>query len=140
MPSLSTQAPGIMLMRREQHRSVDTATGQERASITVDGQRQQWTFLTNHTRVLHFIAHNPTTRVQGVAAACRITERTAQRIVADLEEAGYLKRERGGQRTQYTVNLDTPLRHPAETGLSVRDLLKLLISRIPQEADANPAQ
>lgn len=105
----------------------------------MDGQRQQWTFLTNHTRVLHSIARNPTTRVQEVATACRITERTAQRIVADLEQAGYLNRERVGQRTQYTVNLDTPLRHPAETGLSVRDLLKLLSSRTPEETDADPA-
>ncbi|MEU9397898.1 helix-turn-helix domain-containing protein [Streptomyces sp. NPDC048324] len=106
----------------------------------MDGQRQQWTFLTNHTRVLHFIARNPTTRVQEVADACRITERTAQRIVADLEQAGYLSRERTGRRAQYTVNLDTPLRHPAEAGLSVRDLMQLLTRRIPEEADVDPAQ
>ncbi|MFG3268500.1 helix-turn-helix transcriptional regulator [Streptomyces bobili] len=106
----------------------------------MDGQRQQWSFLTNHTRVLHFIARNPTTRAQEVATACQITERTAQRIVSDLEQAGYLSRERGGRRSQCTVNLDTPLRHPAETGLSVRDLLELLSSRTPEESDADPAQ
>lgn len=105
----------------------------------MDGRRQQWTFLTNHTRVLHFIARNPTTQVQEVATACRITERTGQRVVADLEQAGYLNRERVGQRTQCTVNLDTPLRHPAQTGLPVRDLLKLLSSRSPEEAAADPA-
>ncbi|MFF8925852.1 MarR family transcriptional regulator [Streptomyces longwoodensis] len=54
----------------------------------MDYQRQQWTFLTNHARVLHFISQNPTTRVQEVAAVCRSTERTAQRVVADLEQAG----------------------------------------------------
>jgi hypothetical protein len=117
----------------------DTSTGQEGVSITVDGQRQQWTFL-NHTRLLHFIARNPTTRVQDVATACCITERTAQRVVADLEQAGYLNRERAGQRTQYTVNLNTPLRHPAETGPSVRDLLKLLTSQSHEQAGVDPAQ
>lgn len=48
----------------------------------MDRQRQEWTFLTNYARVLHFIARNPTVRLQEVAAACRITERTAQRVVA----------------------------------------------------------
>ncbi|MER7195775.1 helix-turn-helix transcriptional regulator [Streptomyces flaveolus] len=105
----------------------------------MDRERRQWTFLTNHARVLHFVARNPTSRLQEVATACRITERTAQRIVADLEQTGYLSRERVGQRNEYTVNLDTPLRHPAETGLSVRDLLNLLTS-LHEEADVDPAQ
>lgn len=92
----------------------------------MDRQRQEWTFLTNHARVLLFLARNPTARVREVATACRITERTAQRVVADLEQAGYLSRERVDQRTEYTVDLDTPLRHPAETGLSARDLFTFI--------------
>ncbi|MFF7452173.1 MULTISPECIES: MarR family transcriptional regulator [unclassified Streptomyces] len=106
----------------------------------MDHHSQQWTFLTNHARVLLTIAQHPTSRLQEVAAACEIAERTAQRIVADLEQTGYLSRERVGQRNQYTVNLDTPLRHPAETGLSVRDLLNLLTSPAHEEADVDAAQ
>lgn len=42
------------------------------------------------------IAVDPTARLRGITATCRITERTAQAIVADLEQAGYLSRERIG--------------------------------------------
>ncbi|WP_405524509.1 hypothetical protein [Streptomyces canus] len=41
-------------------------------------------------------------------------------------QAGYLHRQRVGHRNQYTVILDAPLRHPTQTGLSVRDLLNFL--------------
>jgi hypothetical protein len=46
-----------------------------------------------------------------------------QAIIADLEEAGYLQRRRAGRRNQYVLNLDQPLRHPAEDGLNVRALV-----------------
>lgn len=58
---------------------------------------------------------------------------TSPSIVTDLEQAGYLSRKRNGQRTQYTVNHEMPLRHPAETGLSVRDLLDVLPGLTPHE-------
>ncbi|MCI3244858.1 MULTISPECIES: hypothetical protein [Streptomyces] len=45
-------------------------------------QNQRWTFLSNHARVLLAFARNPAARLQDVAAGCRISERTAQRIVA----------------------------------------------------------
>ncbi|MDQ1013486.1 hypothetical protein QFZ43_000035 [Streptomyces afghaniensis] len=86
----------------------------------VDQQTAGWTFLTNHARVLLSIARSPSARIRDIAAACRITERTAQNIVSDLEEVGYLHRQRNGRRNQYTLRLDQPLRHPAEAGLTVR--------------------
>ncbi|MFJ9041824.1 helix-turn-helix transcriptional regulator [Streptomyces sp. NPDC102406] len=84
-----------------------------------------WTFLTNHARVLLAIAHDPTAQLRQIAAFCQITERTVQAIVADLEQAGYLRRHRVGRRNQYTLDLDRPLRHPAGAGLPVRALLDL---------------
>lgn len=92
-----------------------------------------WTFLTNHARVLLAIARDPTVQLRQVAAACQITERTAQAIVSDLEHAGYLRRQRVGRRNHYTLLLDEPLRHPADAGPSVRTLLHLF----PDEP-ANP--
>ncbi|MGZ3097083.1 helix-turn-helix transcriptional regulator [Streptomyces sp. H72] len=82
-------------------------------------------FLTNHARILLALARDPARRLRDIAAACHITERTAQSIVSDLEAAGYLSRERDGRRTRYTLHLDGTLRHPAEAHLPVRDLLKL---------------
>ena len=46
-----------------------------------------------------------------------------QAIVADLEAAGYLTRTRTGRRTRYTVNPDSPFRHPAQDGLRVGPFL-----------------
>ncbi|MFI7542793.1 helix-turn-helix transcriptional regulator [Actinoplanes sp. NPDC049599] len=86
---------------------------------------KEWTFLTNHAHVLLAIAREPTVRLRDVAEAVGITERAAQAIVADLEAAGYLQRERVGRRNQYTVNPAGRFRHPAEADHSIGDLLNL---------------
>jgi DNA-binding MarR family transcriptional regulator len=86
---------------------------------------KEWTFLTNHAHVLLAIAREPTARLREVAAAVGITERAAQAIVADLEAAGYLQRERVGRRNTYTVNPAGRFRHPAEADHSIGDLLNL---------------
>jgi DNA-binding MarR family transcriptional regulator len=91
-------------------------------------QAGQWPFLTNHARVLFAIARDPATRLRDIAAACRITERTTQSIVTDLEQAGYIRREREGRRTRYIVCVDGTLRHPAEAHVPVRDLLDVFTS------------
>ena len=66
---------------------------------------------------------------QGIGIdAVGITERAAQAIVADLEAAGYLQRERVGRRNQYTVNPAGRFRHPAEADHRIGDLLDLFTS------------
>ncbi|MFD9584920.1 MarR family transcriptional regulator [Streptomyces sp. NPDC059980] len=55
----------------------------------VNEQAGKWGFLTNHARVLVVIARDPGSRLRDIAAACDITERTAQNIVNDLEQGGY---------------------------------------------------
>jgi hypothetical protein len=85
-----------------------------------------WTFLTNHSHVLVCIARDPEIRLRDVAAKVGITERAAQRIVADLVEAGYLSSTKVGRRNRYNVHRDLPLRHPVEGFVSLRGLLKPL--------------
>lgn len=97
--------------------------------MIVDQQAGGWGFLTNHARVLLAIARDPAARIRDIAAACHLTERTAQSIVGDLEQAGYLSREREGRRTRYTLRLDGRLRHPAEAHLPVRALLEVFTGR-----------
>ncbi|MEV4280910.1 helix-turn-helix transcriptional regulator [Actinoplanes xinjiangensis] len=84
-----------------------------------------WTFLTNHAHVLLGIARDPTARLRDVAAAVGITERAAQAIVADLEAAGYLRRERVGRRNAYTINTAGRFRHPAEADHQIGELIAL---------------
>lgn len=86
---------------------------------------ESWTFLTNYSHVLLCIAAEPETLMREVAARVGITERAAQRIVADLIEAGYLEAEKVGRRNRYRVRADLPLRHPVERMNPVSALLAL---------------
>ena len=85
-----------------------------------------WTFFTNHAHVLFCISEDPDIRLRDVAQRVGVTERAAQRIVAELEEAGYLRHERNGRRNRYEVLADAPLRHSVEAHIAVGDLLGLL--------------
>ncbi len=85
-----------------------------------------WTFLTNHAHVLLTIAAEPEIRIRDIASEVGITERAAHRIVADLEEAGYLKVTKVGRRNEYVVLRDLPLRHPSERHHRIGELLKVL--------------
>lgn len=88
--------------------------------------RPTWTFLTNHARVLAAIARDPGTRVRDIAARCLLTERAVQRIIVDLEEGGYLTHTRSGRSNLYEIPSGTTLRHPADVGPTVAELLTLL--------------
>lgn len=84
-----------------------------------------WTLLTSHGRVLLVIAQNPDFRLRDIADAAGITERSTQTIVTDLEEAGYIEREKVGRRNSYRLHPEMPFRHPAESGHTVGELLSL---------------
>jgi DNA-binding transcriptional ArsR family regulator len=86
-----------------------------------------WTFLSNHAHVLLCIAKAPEIRLRDVAEQVGITERAVQRIVADLEDGGYLSRAREGRRNRYEVHANRPLRHPIESHREVSRLLALTL-------------
>jgi DNA-binding MarR family transcriptional regulator len=85
-----------------------------------------WTLFTNHAHVLFCISEDPDIRLRDVADRVGITERAAQRIVAELEDAGYVTHERNGRRNHYDVNPEARLRHPIEDHVTVGDLLGVL--------------
>lgn len=90
-----------------------------------------WTFLTNHAHVMVCLRRDPGARIRDVARAVGITERAAQRIVAELEDAGYLTRAREGRRNRYTLHERRLLRHPLEGRSRVGDLLDTLAAGGP---------
>jgi hypothetical protein len=61
-----------------------------------------------------------------VAEFVGVTERCVQRILTELEEAGYVTRVHQGRRNHYEVHADLPLRHPAEQHRQVSALLNLV--------------
>jgi predicted ArsR family transcriptional regulator len=79
--------------------------------IMSSGNRYQgnhtWRFLSNHTQVLLCIARDLEIRVRDISQMVGITERAAQRIVADLIDAGYVDREKVGRRNRYHLNVET---------------------------------
>ncbi|MGV3483462.1 MAG: helix-turn-helix transcriptional regulator [Planctomycetaceae bacterium] len=86
----------------------------------------RWTFLTNHSHVLITLYANPDLVLREVALRVGITERGVQRIVQDLEDDGYIRREKVGRKNHYQVLVDQPLRHPIESHRTIGDLLKLV--------------
>jgi DNA-binding IclR family transcriptional regulator len=89
----------------------------------------EWTFLSNHAHVLLLIAGDPQIRLRDVADRVGITERAVQRIVADLEAARYIERQRCGRRNRYYVNPKLSLRHPVEAHQTVGALIELVLGR-----------
>ena len=87
-----------------------------------------WTFLTNHSQVLLCIAQNPRLTAKEIATTVGITERAVQRLLDDLDEGGYITRSREGRKNVYEIHPERPMRHPAQQGRAIRDLLDLLIS------------
>ena len=85
---------------------------------------RNWTFLTNHSHVLVCILRDPHCTVREMALAVGITERATLRIIADLELAGFLVREREGRRNVYRIRLNGELRHPVVSAVTAKELLE----------------
>lgn len=92
-----------------------------------------WTFLSNHAHVLICLARDEDCRVRDLALRIGITERAVQRILADLEAAGYLVRERHGRRNHHRLVLDRPMRHPLEASHTVGELVAALVAPVGRD-------
>lgn len=88
-----------------------------------------WTFLTNHTHVLYCLAALGDLTTREIAARIGITERAVQRIIAELEEAGFVSHTREGRKNHYEVHLDKALRHPLEEHQTVQALIAVLTQK-----------
>jgi len=89
-------------------------------------EKTSWTFLTNHSHVLLCISKNPNNILRDIATEVGITERAVQRIVQDLEDAGYLIKMKEGRNNTYKITQNLPLRHPLEAHKKISELIKLV--------------
>ena len=85
-----------------------------------------WGFLTNHAHALLCIARDPQSRARDIAEQVGITERAAQRILADLIADGYVTRTKVGRRNRYEIDTRGHLRHPGLRDLSIGPLIDVL--------------
>ena len=87
----------------------------------------EWSFFTNHARVLICVARDPGVRLRDLAAALGITERSAFGIVTDLVDAGYVVKDKDGRRNRYQVEAQLPLPEPIGRERTIGDILGLLV-------------
>ncbi|SRR6266545_548038 len=88
---------------------------------------RSWRFITTHAQVLLAVARNPDASVAKIAETAEITERSTYRVLADLQQAGYVRRIRNGRQNRYEINRALPLRDATIGHGLVRDLLKLVV-------------
>jgi DNA-binding IclR family transcriptional regulator len=87
----------------------------------------EWSFLTNHARVLVCIAHDPGARLRDIAVTLGITERSAYSIVTDLTAGGYVVKEKDGRRNRYQIQAHLPLREAITQERTIGEVLDVLV-------------
>jgi len=68
-----------------------------------------WSFFTNHGLVLATIAKQPKSTAREIGDAVGITERTAHKIINDLETEGYITKVKTGRKNRYRIHSNVPL-------------------------------
>jgi len=84
-----------------------------------------WSFFTNHGLVLATIAKQPKSTAREIGDAVGITERTAHKIINDLEKEGYITKIKAGRKNRYRIHSDVPLVDEA-SDVAVGELLAML--------------
>jgi len=85
-----------------------------------------WSFLTNHARVLLCIARDPGVRLRDIAARVGVTARTAYGIVTDLTKASYVVKHKDGRRNRYQIQAHLPLPETDSRERTIGQIVALL--------------
>jgi DNA-binding Lrp family transcriptional regulator len=83
----------------------------------------EWTFVTNHALVLASIAKKRDQTAREIGDDVGVTERTAHKIILDLEKDGYITKTKVGVKNRYRIHPGLPIK--AADG-AVGELLELL--------------
>jgi MarR family len=97
----------------------------------------EWSFLTNHARVLVCIARDPGVRLRDIATTVGITERSAHAIVTDLTAAGYVvkNKDTDARRNRYQIRTHLPLPEDIAGERTVGEVLDLLVDATNRRAN-----
>ena len=101
-----------------------------KASDRQSGESARWTFFSNHAHVLICLYEDSEMVLRELAIRVGITERSVQSIIQDLEDAGYIERERVGRRNRYHVIHNKHLRHPIEEHCTVDMLVEVILKNV----------
>jgi DNA-binding transcriptional ArsR family regulator len=86
----------------------------------------EWTFLTNHALVLSYLAKRASITAREISMDIGITERAIRKIIADLDEAGYIGKRKVGRGTRYRINPGMSLRSDTHDNIAIGDFLEAL--------------
>jgi hypothetical protein len=86
-------------------------------------KKGEWTFISNHGRLLAYIAKHRTASAQEMAFSTGLSMRAVSKIIMDLRDGDYVSWTRVGRRNYYTVHADRPMRHPLERRCQVGRVL-----------------
>jgi DNA-binding MarR family transcriptional regulator len=89
-------------------------------------EMKDWKFITKHGLVLIYVSRHPQCTTRQMALAIDTTERTIHRVLGDLENEGYITRQRTGRGSIYQINPEHGLKHELTKDSIVADLLNLL--------------
>jgi len=89
-------------------------------------KKKKWTFLSNHGHVFAYIAEHPQSTTQYIAHKADLSIRAVQNILDDLEEEGYITREKVGRANRYIIIAGKPMRHRLERKHSINKVLQAL--------------
>ena len=70
---------------------------------------REWSFLTEHAVVLAHIARQPGSTAGQIASVAGVSERASRRVIADLNNAGYITERKEGEECRYSVSPDLTL-------------------------------
>ncbi|MFA6612682.1 MAG: winged helix-turn-helix domain-containing protein [Dehalococcoidales bacterium] len=84
-----------------------------------------WSFFTNHGLVLATIAKQPKSTAREIGDTVGITERTAHKIINDLENEGYITKIKAGRKNRYRIHSNVPL-VDEQSDVAVGELLAML--------------
>ena len=85
-----------------------------------------WTFFSNYGHVLVCLSRNNQARLRDVAYEVGITERAVQKIVKDMQDAGFITVSKQGRCNRYRLNKRKSLRHGLESHCNIGKLLALV--------------
>ena len=86
----------------------------------------EWAFLTNHALVLSYLAKHPSITAREMSMDIGITERAIRKIIADLDDAGYIRKRKVGRGMRYRIDPDLPMRSDAHEDIGVGAFLEVL--------------
>jgi len=91
----------------------------------------RWAFLSHHGHVLLAISEDPDIAIDQLATVVGVTTRSIVNILRDLEEGGYVRKEKVGRKNHYELSLESQLRHQTSSNRTVGELVTA-IGRVAQ--------